>query len=232
MNKVMNFFTGILLAFLLNQSVFGQELLSEDGFFSGRISKINKEIAVIRVKVNFDNIKYLNPKDKIEFWDEKNSSLKCKSYIVGRTSDYLLLKVSDINYCQKYLHFTTGAYFKFFSEDLVNNVKMGREVVGILIKKRLAVQGQMQLKEKELRNHIERVNTVNARYKTLREKLEQEWQKELSGLDEDRVYALRSFKDLERRRDEIEQKLEQYKLSDENLTLDRWSLDSNLYFKK
>ncbi len=228
----MKFTTSLFIMFLITQSVVAQELFSEEGFFSGRISKINKQISVIRVKVDFDNIKYLNPKDKVEFWDEKNPSQKCKSYIAGRTSDYLLLKVSDIQYCQKYLYFTTGAYFKFFSEDLVNNVKMGREVVSILIKKRLAVQGQMELKEKELRNHIERVNTINARYKTLREKLEQEWQKELNGLDEDRVYALRSFKDLERRRDEIEQKLEQYKLNDENLTLDRWSLDSNLYFKK
>ncbi len=228
----MKFFISLFLALQLNQLVIGQELFSEVGFFSGRISKISKPISVIRVKVDFDNIKYLNPKDKVEFWDEKNPSLKCKSYIAGRTSDYLLLKVTDIQYCQKYLYFTTGAYFKFYSEDLVNNIKMGREVVGILIKKRLAVQGQMEIKEKELRNHIEKVNTVNARYKTLREKLEQEWQKELNGLDEDRVYALRSFKDLERRRDEIEQKLEQYKLRDENLTLDRWSLDSNLYFKK
>lgn len=209
-----------------------QELFSEEGFFSGRIAKINREISVIRIKVDFDNIKYLNPKDKVEFWDEKNPAQKCKSYIVARTSDYILLKVSDIRFCERNLYFTIGAYFKFYSEDLVNNIKMGKEVVSILLKKRLAVQGQMELKDKDLKAHIERVNTINARYKTLREKLEQEWQKELNALDEDRVYTLRSYKDLERRRDEIEQKLEQYKLKDENLTLDRWSLDSNLYFKK
>lgn len=219
---------------LLTTSIAGsaQELFSEEGFFAGRISKINRNISTVRVKVDFDNIKYLNPKDKVEFWDEKNPSMKCKSFIVARTSDYLLLKVSDIKFCETYLYFTTGSYFKFYSEDLVNNIKMGKEVVSILLKKRLAVLGQMESKDKELKGHIERVNTINARYKTLREKLEQEWQKELNGLDEDRVFTLRSYKDLERRRDEIEQKLEQYKLKDENLTLDRWSLDSNLYFKK
>ena len=181
---------------------------------------------------DFDNIKYINVKDKLEFWDEKNSTLKCKSYVIGRTSDYILLKLPDMKYCEQNLYFTTGAYFKFFSEDLKNNVSMGREVVGILIKKRMAVQGQMDVRNIEIQGHMDRVGSLNARYQTLREKLEQEWQKELHALDEDRTYSLRSYKDLERRRDEIDQKLEQYKLKDENLTLDRWSLDSNLYFKK
>ncbi|MGZ3787975.1 MAG: hypothetical protein ACXVLQ_05595 [Bacteriovorax sp.] len=206
--------------------------LSEEGFFSGRISRINKEISVVRVKVDFDNIKYLNPKDKVEFWDEKNVTQKCKAYIVGRTSDYLLLKVPEMNFCEKYLYFTTGAYFKFYSEDLLNNVKMGKEVVTILLKKRIAVQGQMDQKNKEITSSVERVNAINARYQTLRDKLDQEWQKELHAMDEDKTFAVRSYKDLERRLDEIDQKLEQYKIKDENLTLDRWSLDSNLYFKK
>lgn len=206
--------------------------LSETGFFSGRLSRINKDISTVRVKVDFDNVKYLNPKDKIEFWDEKNNTLKCKGYLIARTADYLLVKIPEMPYCEKYLYFTTGAYFKFFSEDLLNNIKMGREVVTILLKKRMAVSGQMELKNREINGNIERVNAINARYKTLRDKLEQEWQKELHSLDEDKTFALRSYKDLERRRDEIDQKLEQYKLKDENLTLDRWSLDTNLYFKK
>ena len=206
--------------------------VTEEGFFSGRISTINYAISTVRVKVDFDNIKYLNPKDKIEFWDEKNTSQKCKGLIVGRTADYLLVKVPEMNYCEKYLYFTTGAYFKFFSEDLQNNLKMGREVVSILLKKRLAVNGQMEVKNQEISTHVEKVNAINARYQTLREKLDQEWQKELHALAEDKTYAVRTYKDLERRRDEIDQKLEQYKIKDENLTLDRWSLDSHLYFKK
>ena len=220
----------MLLLFLIPVGVRAE--LSEEGFFSGRISRLNKAINVVRVKVDFDNIKYLNPKDKIEFWDEKNNTHKCKSYIIGRTSDYLLLKVPDLALCEKYLYFTTGSYFKFYSEDLLNNIAMGKEVVTILLKKRLAVLGQLEGKNKEITAHVDRVNTINARYQTLQDKLNQEWQKELHALDEDKTYALRSFKDLERRRDEIDQKLEQYKIKDENLTLDRWSLDSHLYFKK
>lgn len=206
--------------------------LSEEGFFSGRISKINKEISTVRVKVDFDNVKYLNPKDQVEFWDEKNSDKKCKGYLMARSSDYLLLKISDMDFCQRQVLFTVGAYFQFYSADLLNNVKMGKEVVTILLKKRMAVQGQMEGRNKEISGHIERVNALNARYQTLRDKLDQEWRKELLALEEDKTFAVRSYKDLERRRDEIDQKLEQYKIKDDNLTLDRWSLDSHLYFKK
>ena len=219
-----------LIIWLVSASAHAE--VSENGFFSGRLSKINLDISVVRVKVDFDNVKYINVKDKIEFWDEKNETKKCKSYVIGRTADYILLKISDIKYCERSLYFTTGAYFKFYSEDLLNNVSMGREVVSILIKKRMAVQGQMSLRDKELQAHMDRVAAINARYQTLRDKLEQEWQKEVLALEEDKAFSLRSYKGLERRRDEIDQKMEQYKLKDENLTLDRWSLDSNLYFKK
>lgn len=230
MKKFARFTISLFLVFL--PLAVSHAELSEEGFFSGRISRINKEISTIRVKVDFDNIKYLNPKDKVEFWDEKNSTQKCKAFIIARTTDYLLLKVSDMNYCQKSLYFTTGAYFKFYSEDLLNNVSMGKEVVTILLKKRLAVGSQMDNRNKEIAAHVERINAVNARYQTLKERLEQEWQKELHAVDEDQTYSVRSFKDLEKRRDEIDQKLEQYKIKDENLTLDRWSLDSHLYYKK
>lgn len=225
----MKIYLFIILTFL---SFFVSAETSEEGFFSGRISKINQEINTVRIKVDFDNVKYLNPKDKLEFWEEKNSTFKCKGIILGRTADYLLVKVPEMKFCIKQIYFTAGVYFKFYSEDLVNNIKMGKEVVTILLKKRQAVAGQMELKNRDLLAHAERVNAINARYQTLKEKLEEEWRKELHSLEEDRTYTLRSYKDLERRKDEIDQKLELYKVKDENLTLDRWSLDTNLYFKK
>jgi len=220
----------LILFFCLSLNIFAQQ--SEEGFFSGRISKLNNEIRTIRIKVNFDNLKYLNAKDRVELWEEKNKSYKCKGYVLGRSSEYLLLKIPEMKECTKFVYITSGSYLKFFSQDLVNNIKMGKEVVEILLKKRMALEGQMEMRNKDLTAHNERMNAVNARYQSLREKLETEWQKELHNLEEDRLYSMRSFKDLERRRDEIDQKLELYKVKDENLTLDRWSLDSSLYYKK
>lgn len=206
--------------------------LSEDGFFSGRVSQINYKISAVRVKVDFENIKYLNPKDKIQFWDERNKNQRCTGYIMGRSANYLLVKTPQLNYCEKFLYFTTGAYFRFYSEDLLNNIKMGKDVVGILIKKRMGVQGQIDDKIKEIAAHVERGNAVNSRYQVLKDKLDDEWKKELQALEGDKLSATHALHDLNRRRDEIDQKMELYKVKDENLTLDRWSLDSKLYYKK
>jgi hypothetical protein len=215
---------------LLSQLAFAE--LSEDGFFSGRLSRINYKISAARIKVDFDNIKYLNVKDKIQFWDIKNKNQQCTGYVLGRSANYVLVKIPQISYCEKFLYFTTGAYFKFFSEDLSNSIKMGKDVVGILIKKRLAVQGQIEAKNKELMAHVERGNALNARYQVLREKLDTEWKKELQALETDKLASKFALQDLSRRRDEIDQKMELYKVRDENLITDRWSLDSKLYYKK
>lgn len=224
--------TFLLLSIIFVSTIVHAVTYSEDGFFGGRISKINSEINTIRIRVDFDNVKYLNPKDRLEFWDEKTANFKCKGVILGRSADYILIKVAELKYCVKNVYITAGSYFKFYSEDLSNNIKMGKEVVTILLKKRQAVEGQMALRNKDIEAHAERVNAINARYQALKDKLEDEWKKEIHNLEEDRTYTMRTYKDLERRRDEIDQKLELYKVKDENLTLDRWSLDTNLYFKK
>lgn len=202
------------------------------GYFSGRISRFNREINTLKIKVDFANLKYLNSRDRLEFWDERNTSQKCRGYVLGRSADFVLVKAPDLKTCEKFLLITAGAYLKFYSKDLENNLELGKDVVGLLLKKRMAVEGQMTLRQKEIDSHLERVGAVNARYDLLRKKLEQEWQKELNALEEDRVQSVRLAKDLEQRRDEIDKKLELYKVQDENMTLDRWSLDSRLYYKK
>lgn len=202
------------------------------GYFSGRISRFNREISTLKIKVDFANLKYLNTRDRLEFWDERNTSQKCRGYVLGRSADFVLVKAPDLKTCEKFLLITAGAYLKFYSKDLENNLELGKDVVGLLLKKRMAVEGQMTLRQKEIDSHLERVGAVNARYDLLRKKLEQEWQKELNALEEDRVQSVRLAKDLEQRRDEIDKKLELYKVQDENMTLDRWSLDSRLYYKK
>lgn len=221
------FLIGIFTAFFVSA-----EMDDGRGNFSGRISRFSRDIKTIKVKVDFANLKYLNPRDRLEFWDERNTTQKCKGYVIGRSADFVLLKAPDLATCEKFLLITAGAYLKFYSKDLENNLEMGKDVVSLLLKKRMAIQGQMDLRQKEIDAHLERVGAVNARYDLLRKKLEMEWQKELNSLEEDRVQSLRLAKDLEQRRDEIDKKLELYKVNDENMTLDRWSLDSRLYYKK
>ena len=203
-----------------------------NGIFSARISRVNNKASLLRLKVDFANMKYLNKKDKVEFWDERGSDVRCKAYIVGKSNDYLLMKVPEYEYCKKFIFITEGAYIQLFSQDLVNNLAMGKELVDILLKKKMALSSKMLRNKKSLDSHIESVNAVNLRYKVLRDKLEAEWREELASLEEDRLISFRNYKDVEGQLLEIDDKLEKYRIEDKNLKLDRWALDPRLYFNK
>jgi len=204
----------------------------ERGEFSGRVASINEYAKLVRFKVDFVNLKYLNKSDKVEFWTPTTPGKKCVGIVVGKTSKYILAKIPQYKFCLSKVFLSSGAYVRFFAQDLVNNLKMGQEVVNILLKKRLAIGGELTRKKMALDSYVEKVNAVNARFQVLREKLEREWRGELQDLEEDKVGTLERFKWLEIQQDELDFKLEKYKISDKNLRLDRWALDPNQYYSK
>lgn len=222
----MLFFTDV------NSAVLTEGQSKRLGIFSGRISRINEEAGLIRLKIDFVNMKYLNKRDQLEFWDERGPELKCKGYVVGKSNNYLLLKVPEFGYCKRFIYTAEGGYIVLFSQDLVNNLKMGKELLKILLKKRLALNSRLLKNQQNLDNHIEKVNAVNLRYKVLRDKLEAEWREELGSIEEDRLTSYRNYKDLEGRILDIDNKLEKYRIDDKNLKVDRWALDPRLYFPK
>ena len=101
-----------------------QNSFSNEGLFSGRISRVNEETGLVRVKVNFSNFRYLNKKDKVSFWDKGSNLEKCHGFIIGKTNEYLLLRIPNYNLCQNKAYMREAAYITFFSQDLINNLKM------------------------------------------------------------------------------------------------------------
>lgn len=200
--------------------------------FTGLISRLNPVARLARIRTDFGNIKFLNRKDRIEFWNDTYPEQRCVALVEGRTNDYLLLRIPQYETCVRKVHFTTGSYLHFASEDLGETVKVARELVQILLKKRLAMQAKKDRHQRELTGHVEKVDGVNKRYEILRQKLEIEWQKELSALEEDKARAFTEFKNSEARLNEIDTKLEAYRIEDHNLKLDRWALDPALYIRK
>jgi hypothetical protein len=200
--------------------------------FTGLISRMNPSARLFRIRTDFANIKFFNRKDRIEFWSDSYPEQRCDGLVEGRTNDYLLIKVHQFENCIRKVHFTTGSYLHFESPDLAQTVKMANELVQILQKKRIAMQVKKERHQKELTGHVEKVDAVNKRYEILRQKLEIEWQKELSSLEEDKAHIFMEFKNAEARVNEIDTKIESYRIEDHNLKLDRWSLDPALYIKK
>ncbi len=200
--------------------------------FTGRISRLNSNARLARIRTDFENIKFLNRKDRVEFWNSTYPDQRCVGLIEGRTNDYFLLKIPQFETCIVKVHFTTGSYLNFKSTDLEQTVKIAKELVEILLKKRLAMQAKKERHQRELSGHVEKVDSVNKRYEILRQKLEIEWQKELSLLEEDKARSFTEYKNSEARLNEIDTKLEAYRVEDHNLKLDRWSLDPALYIRK
>jgi hypothetical protein len=226
----------ILIIFLISFYSWGQMLetpLDEDELiFSGRISRINPQAKLIRIRSDYANLKFLNRQDRLEFWNESYPDQRCLGSVEGRTNDYLLLKIPEYSSCIKRVHFTTGSYLHFTGTDLGSTVRIAKELVEILMKKRLAISAKKNRHQRELDSYVEMMDAVNKRYEILRQKLEIEWKKELSALEEDKANSFVEFKSAESSLIEIDTKLERYRVHDNNLKIDRWSLDPALYIKK
>ena len=228
----MRLFCALLLTFMSTLALSAEIVQKSDGEFSGRVSHLNLQASLIRFHLDFENQKYLNKKDQIDFWDTGNPRYRCRGYIVGRAPDNILVKVPEFRVCQKYVNMSLGRYILFYSQDLANNIMMGKEVYQILIKKKLALGGKLKRHEEELHQHIEKVNAVNERYQVLKEKLEAQWRDQLLALDEDKATTLGQYQTTKNQLDEVDFKMEQYRIEDKNFVLDRWALDPRLYIEK
>lgn len=204
----------------------------ENPVFSGRISKINSTAKIFRIKITFENGKFLKKNDRIELWNESFPGKKCISYLQGKTSDYLLVKIPQYKRCVRQVYFSVGTYLHMQSPDLNSNLKTARELVEILIKKKTAIGAKLGRYKREMESNIEKIDAVNKRYEILRQKLELEWQKEIADLEEDKMHSYSGYKSTQTILNELEYKLRQYRVMDQNLKEDRWSLDPKLYYTK
>ncbi len=68
----------LLMAILCFQASFAA-LSKKDPLakFSGRVSNLNLDARLVRFKVNFDNIKFLNKGDEVDFWWQHQEKNKC-----------------------------------------------------------------------------------------------------------------------------------------------------------
>jgi hypothetical protein len=224
----------LFLTIFLVYNSYAQELKINEryGYFSARVSSFSDDARIVRFKTDFKNIKYVNKLDQLEFWAQHKSDFKCRAIVLGRSSNHLLVKVSEYRKCSTVSAFTEGRPFFFYSKDLVNNIAMGQELVEILAKKRYALQGKVNKNKEKLLIYEQKVEAVNSRYEVLRKKLMLEWRNELSKLENDQIELVRNNEGLKIRLNEVAHKLEKYKIEDTNFVEDRWSLDPNYYYLK
>ena len=200
--------------------------------FPGRISKINPVAKLMRIRVNFDNMKFVNKGDKLQFWQHLFPQNKCRGEVVARSQMYFLLKIPRYKECIKRVNMTTGSSLRFYGEELSKNLRTAKELVDILLKKRLALHSKVLRESAAVEKYNEKIEVVNKRYETLYRKLEAERLKEMEHLKNDQIVLFQQYKKTETRFRDVMRKLEKYRVEDSNFQLDRWSLDPKLYFMK
>lgn len=227
MNKII-----LLSLFVTQLSVAYAVTDKELATFPGRISRLSSIGKLVRVKVDVENVKFLNKGNRVEFWNETYPNNKCDGFVEGKSTEYVLLKVPRYKFCIAGVHVTVGTYLHMYSPELESNIGLAKELVEVLLKKRMAINARKRRFEKEVSAHVEKVDAVNKRYEVLRQKLEIEWKKEISGLEEDRAKNEMHFREAQMFLNDIDHKLQKYRVQDQNLKEDRWSLDPRLYLKK
>lgn len=227
----MKFVLLFIIVFFSDYS-WGNKNYKELATFSARISRINRVASLVRIKASEDNTKFLNRGDQVEFWNNTFKQQRCQSQVVGRGSEYILLKVPYFDECIHAVHITVGSHLDFYSRDLENNLKTASELMDILLKKKMAYKAKNLKAKKELDSYIEKVDATNRRYEVLRQKLEMEWKKDLASLEEDKTKAYIDYQASESEMTEIDHKIQKYHIYDNNFIEQRWSLDPKLYFKK
>ncbi len=204
----------------------------DNAVFSGRVSRLNQIGKLMRIKISFENYKFLNVKDRIEFWNDTNKVKRCLSFVEARSPDYLLLRIPNYDQCISQVHLTVGSFLKFYSKDLRNSLSIAKDLSKVLVKKRLALVSRMNRYEKDLSTYDDKLEAINKRYEILQQKLKLEWSREIADLEEDKIDIFKNFKNTEARLNELDHKMQAYKVNDHNFKIDRWSLDENLYIKK
>lgn len=224
----------ILSVLLISFCVFGAEykLADETVVFPGRVSKMNKVARLVRIKVDFENAKFITKNSRLEIWNQSYPAKKCFGYIEGQSNRYLLVRIPKYDSCIRSVYFTVGSYIHMYSPDLEENLITAKELVNVLVRKRTALNARLTRYEKEMASYLEKMDVVNKRYEVLRSKLELEWQKELSNLEEDKTKSYKNYTEAQSRLNDVDFKLRQYRVRDQNMVEDRWSLDPKLYYKK
>jgi len=204
-------------------------------FFSARLLDSNFDAGFVKVRLDFSNGRFLQKGNRVFLWGADQAFDKyqqCSGSVVGKTIKYALLRLKNIKNCRRSINFTPGQLVSLRSDDLRGNIETVKELNIILNKKRLALSSRVKTLKDLIDGHSEKINAINFKYDTLIKKMNLEWKSALEKAQEEKIYNLQQFKNYAMRLDEVDFKIEQYLIEDDNFYTDRWSLDPSLYYKK
>jgi hypothetical protein len=213
-----------LLLISLSKNTIAQESITP-GTFAGRISRLNPSASLMRVRLDFANSKFLRTNDGVEFWNEGMPMVRCQAAIVGKSGEYFLMRVYEWKYCISKVGFSVGSHVYFESKDLEKTLITAREMVRVLLQKRMVLQSQTAGKENDVNDQSSQLENINARYEAMIERIKNEWNEAIKGLSGSKSANQVELNSLRAQLDEIDFQLERYRVEDANFKKDRWAID-------
>jgi len=202
--------------------VFSQTILK------ARVSRINPTKQLVRLRFESLNSKFLQTNDDLEVWNELTSSLKCQAAVIGKSSEYYLMRIYQWEKCFSRSGFTVGSLLFLSSKNLEKTLVNAREMRRILLLKRALTSSKIDQVKNGNENNLSNIEYINNKYETMIQKIKEDWNNSLKSANEIASNEEKLLNSYRNSINEIDFELERYKIEDENTKLDRWALDQTI----
>jgi hypothetical protein len=182
---------------------------------------------IIKVSSENQNIKFFRAGDNVSFTvaslPERD---QCKGYVRSVEKGYFVLYVTNFHPCWgKVEYFRRGTILLFASSKLANRVRDAGLYRTVLMRRKRDFFGQLNKVNHFLWTYDQQKVNVAADYDKKIIELEKLKRKAVEGLRLRKKDQVNLQRELMRRLDQIDQDLEHYRISNDELYIDRWHSD-------
>ena len=197
--------------------------------FLARVSDKNRSTNILKLKYENGNLKFLKIGDSVNFRVKGQGYRECEGHIRDVEPPYLTMFVDDIEDCwKKNSYFRRGTILVFDSKLLSKRVYEGSVFRKILLRKREDYLRQLEGVNNFLWSYDQEKIKVAAKYDERINALEQKKRKGLEGMINKKNENIYIQSSLMKKLNEIDSRLEKYRVERKELFFDRWSQDRDL----
>ncbi len=198
--------------------------------FTGRVSDRNDQSQILKVSSENRNIRFFRAGDLVEFrLASQEKSRLCEGYVRSIEEGFFVMFVKDLNRC-----FSSDAFFRrgtmlvFRSERLAERVLEASKYRVVLVKRRRDFFEQLNRINHFVWSFDQERVKVAADYDRRILALQEEREQALTGLIKTKQDNLRLQTELKSQLDHLDRDLDFYRISKDQLLVDRWHLDHDV----
>lgn len=197
--------------------------------FTGRVTDRDKSTNILKISSENKNIKFFRAGDLVSFTVASRDSNFCKGYVRNVEENFFVIYVKDIYSCWEDTdYFRRGSLLRFQSNQLSLRVREASKHRIILLKRKRDFFRQLNDVNHFVWSYDQQKVLTASDYDLKIVEIEKGKQKALEMLISKKKDQIRIQKELIRRLDELDEKLDHYRIERDDMLVDRWHLDHDL----